>query len=64
MTQKIIDENPEATNAQFKPLLEPKYREALPYLRKASELNPSNTDSNRIIDDIMYKCEQLGITDI
>ena len=59
---KIIEENPKATNTQLKPMLVPLYQEALPLFKKALELDPKceKTQSKRFIEDIEYKLELLG----
>ena len=61
MAQKIIDENPNATNKELVPKLKPIYDEAIPYLRKAMELNPDDTKSNSVLDDILWKFEVMGV---
>lgn len=55
-----IDNNPEMTTAQLSKILIPIYNEALPYLNKALELNPDNTQAKSVLDDINYKMEQMG----
>lgn len=60
--QAIIDENPNATNAQLKEKLVPIYNKALPLLEKASQLNADDAaKSKRVIDDIKYKMELMGV---
>lgn len=58
---KIIEENPKATNAELKPKLLPLYNKALPLFKKAHELDPQSqkTQSKRFIEDIEYKLEIL-----
>ena len=41
--QKIIDDNPNATNKELVPKIKPIYDEAIPFLEKASQLNPDDT---------------------
>lgn len=58
----IIQENPDATTSQMIPKLQPIYEEALPYLKKSAELDPEKASSaQRLIEDIDYKYEQMGI---
>ena len=59
--EKIIEDNPKATNADLKPKLVPLYNEALPLFKKANELDPKSekTQSKRFIDDIEYKLDLL-----
>ena len=59
--QKIIDENPNATNSQLIPKIKPIYDDAIPFLKKASELNPDDTKAKNVLDDILYKFEVLGV---
>ena len=59
--QKIIDDNPNATNKELVPKLKPIYDEAIPYLRKAMELNPDDTKAKSVLDDILYKFEIMGV---
>lgn len=60
--QNIIDENPNANNAQLKEKLLPIYNKALPLLEKAGQLNAEEaTKSQRVIDDIKYKMELMGV---
>ena len=61
MAQKIIDENPNATNKELVPKLKPIYDEAIPYLRKAMELNPDDAKPNSVLDDILWKFEVMGV---
>ncbi len=58
---KIIEDNPDKTTAQFIPMLQPIYEEALQYFTKAQALDPENTKIPGLIDDINYKFEQMGI---
>ena len=59
---KIIIDNPDATTTQMIPKLKPIYEEALPYLKKAAELDPEKASgAQRLIEDIDYKYEQMGI---
>lgn len=59
--EKIIEDNPKATNAELKPKLVPLYNQALPLFKKAQELDPQNTNTQikRFIDDIEYKLDLL-----
>ncbi len=60
--QNIIDENPNATNAQLKERLVPIYNKALPMLEKSGQLNADDAQkAQRVIDDIKYKMELLGV---
>jgi len=59
--QKIIDDNPNATTKELVPKLKPIYDEAIPFLRKAIELDPQNTKPKSVLDDILYKFEMMGI---
>lgn len=58
---KIIEENPSATNTQLAPKLLPIYDKALPLFKKAQELDPdgSKTQAKRFIEDLEYKLEIL-----
>ena len=59
--QKIIDENPNATNSQLIPKIKPIYDDAIPFLKKASELNPDDTKAKNVLDDILYKFEVMSV---
>ena len=59
--QKIIDDNPNATNKELLPKLKPIYDEAIPYLEKASKLNPDDNKAKNVLDDILYKFEIMGV---
>lgn len=60
--QNIIDENPNANNAQLKEKLIPIYNKALPLLEKAGQLNADDAQkAQRVIDDIKYKMELMGV---
>lgn len=59
--QKIIDDNPNATTKELIPKLKPIYDEAIPYLKKAIELDPDNTKPQSVLDDILYKFEMMGV---
>ena len=59
--QKIIDDNPNATNKELVPKIKPIYDEAIPFLKKASELNPNDTKAKNVLDDILYKFEVMGV---
>ena len=59
--QKIIDDNPNATNKELTPKLKPIYDEAIPFLKKAIELNPEDTKPQSVLDDILYKFEMMGV---
>ena len=59
--QKIIDDNPSATTKDLVPRLKPIYDEALPFLRKAIELDKENPKPQSVLDDILYKFEMMGV---
>ena len=59
--QQIIDDNPNATNKELVPKLKPIYDEAIPFLKKATELDPDNTKPKSVLDDILYKFEVMGV---
>lgn len=59
--EKIIDDNPDATTKAMIPKLKPIYDEAIPFLKKAVELDPENTKPQSILDAILYKFEMMGI---
>ena len=59
--QKIIDDNPNATNKELVPKIKPIYDEAIPFLQKATELNPEDTKAKNVLDDILYKFEVMGV---
>ena len=59
--QKIIDDNPNATNKELVPKIKPIYDEAIPYLEKAINLNPDDTKAKNVLDDILYKFEVMGV---
>ena len=61
--QKIIDDNPNATNKELIPKIKPIYDEAIPFLRKAAELNtnPDEKKAQNVLDDILYKFEVMGV---
>lgn len=59
--QKIIDDNPNATNKELIPMIEPIYREAIPFLEKASQLNAEDSKAKNVLDDILYKFEVMGV---
>lgn len=61
--QKIIDENPNATNKELLPKLKPIYDEAIPFLEKATSLNtnPDDKKAKNVLDDILYKFEIMGV---
>ena len=59
--QKIIDDNPNATNKELVPKVEPIYREAIPFLEKATQLNPDDNKAKNVLDDILYKFEVMGV---
>jgi tetratricopeptide (TPR) repeat protein len=61
VAQKIIDENLNATNKDLIPKIKPLYDEAIPYLEKASQLNPDDTKAKQVLDDILYKFEVMGV---
>lgn len=59
--EKIIEENPTATNAQLAPKLVPLYEKALPLFKKAKDLDKdgSKTQAGRFIEDVEYKLDLL-----
>ncbi len=59
--QKIIDDNPNATNKELVPKIKPIYDEAIPFLQKAAALNPDDTKAKNVLDDILYKFEVMGV---
>lgn len=60
--QNIIDENPNATNAQLKEKIIPICNQALPLLEKSGQLNADDAaKAQRVIDDIRYKMELMGV---
>ena len=59
--QKIIDDNPNATNKELVPKIKPIYDEAIPFLEKAINLNPDDTKAKNVLDDILYKFEVMGV---
>ena len=59
--QKIIDDNPTATNKELVPKIKPLYDEAIPFLEKASKLNPDDSKAKNVLDDILYKFEVMGV---
>ena len=61
--QKIIDDNPTATNKDLVPKIKPIYDRAIPFLQKAIDLNPNpdDTKAQKVLDDILYKFEVLGV---
>ena len=59
--QQIIDDNPNATNKELIPKIKPIYDEAIPFLQKATELNPDDNKAKNVLDDILYKFEVMGV---
>jgi len=59
--QKIIDDNPNATNKELVPKIKPIYDEAIPFLQKAAQLNPDEKKAQNVLDDILYKFEVMGV---
>lgn len=60
--QKIIDENPNATNKELVPKIKPIYDEAIPFLEKAINLNTDGDNkAKNVLDDILYKFEVMGV---
>lgn len=59
--EKIIEDNPTATNAQLAPKLVPLYEKALPLFKKAKELDTdgTKTQASRFLEDVEYKLELL-----
>ena len=59
--QKIIDDNPNATNKELVPKIKPIYDEAIPFLEKAIQLNTEDSKAKNVLDDILYKFEVMGV---
>ena len=59
--QKIIDDNPNATNKELVPKIKPIYDEAIPFLEKATQLNPDDSKAKNVLDDILYQFEVMGV---
>ena len=59
--QKIIDDNPNATNKELVPKIQPIYEKAIPFLKKAAELDPENNKPQNVLNDILYKFEVMGV---
>ncbi len=61
--QKIIDDNPNMTDKDLFPKIKPIYDEAIPFLKKAIELNtnPGDKKAQNVLDDILYKFELMGV---
>ncbi len=61
--QKIIDDNPTATNKDLVPKIKPIYDRAIPFLQKAVDLNtnPDDKKAKNVLDDILYKFEVMGV---
>lgn len=60
--EKIIEDNPSATNAQLAPKLLPIYDKALPLFKKAKELDIDGSKTPqacRFVEDLEYKLEIL-----
>ncbi len=61
--QKIIDDNTNMNDKELFPKIKPFYDEAIPFLRKAIELNtnPDDKKAQKVLDDILYKFELMGV---
>ena len=59
--QKIIDDNPNATNKDLIPKIKPIYDEAIPFLQKAIDLNSEDSKAKNVLDDILWKFEVMGV---
>lgn len=57
--EDVINENPNATNAQLAPKLVPMYQKMLPIFQKVQQLEPDNNKAARFIEDINYKLDLL-----
>jgi len=57
---KIIDDNPNLTDKDLFPKMKPLFEEAIPYLEKATSLNPNDEKAKKVLDDILYKFELMG----
>ncbi len=55
---KVAEENEKLSGAQLAALTDPLYREALPYLEKCYELDPSNADCKRALSNIYYQLNE------
>ena len=40
--------------------MKPLFEEAIPYLEKATSLNPNDEKAKKVLDDILYKFELMG----
>ena len=61
LAQKVIENNPNLTDKELFPKIKPLFDEAIPFLKKASELNPEDNKAQRVLDDILYKFELMGV---
>ena len=62
LANDLILSNPEATTQQMVPKLQPLYEKALPFLKKAAELDENKASQVKyMVDDIDYKYEQMGL---
>ena len=52
--QQIVDDNPNATNKDLLPKIQPLYDKAIPLLEKALELNPEVPNAKSLLDNIRY----------
>ena len=59
--QKIVEDNPNLTDKDLFPKIKPLYEEAIPFLEKATKLNPEEKKAQNVLDDILYKFELMGV---
>ena len=52
--QKIIDDNPDASNNELLPMILPMYEKAMPLLEKSIQLDPNVPDAKTLLDNIRY----------
>ena len=52
--QEIVDQNPNASNKELLPKIQPLYDQALPLLEKAIQLNPDVPNAKNLLDNIRY----------
>lgn len=52
--QQIVDSNPDASNKDLLPKVQPLYDQAIPLLEKAIELNPEVPNAKNLLDNIRY----------
>jgi tetratricopeptide (TPR) repeat protein len=52
--QQIVDDNPDASNNELLPKVQPLYDKAIPLLEKAIQLNPDVAQAKNLLDNIRY----------